>query len=829
MVREMVAEGDDLPMPGIGVRHRRPDGGRRRLRRDAAAPAAVAHRRRWRVLPARARPRSRCPVLVVTSRQDHVVEPANSRRTSPPSVARPGRAARARAQLPRGHARLRRGRCSASGPSPSRLDGWRPRRGRRRLASLRDLAGALLASIPSPSSGAIHIGSLQLRMYGLMIALGVIAAVWLAGRRFEEKGIGTRDQMASIALWAVPAGVIGARLYHVITDWQLFRDDPIRIFYIWEGGLGIWGGIALGVAVGAVAGAKLGIPLLPGAGRRGAGAAAGPGHRPARATGGTRSCSAGRRRCRGAWRSRRRNRPDGLRAVRRRSTRRSCTRRCGTWRWCVVLIWIDRKGWLRPGRLFVVYVAGYTFARFFIEGLRIDTANKIARPAGERVGVGGHLPGRRRVAGGRHRGSTATSPVRRAPAVRRPSVLRPGRQAAGRGDEIERRRGRRPGGWDASRLTRHRPTPMPTPDQVTAPPDPRRAASAGESPANRQPTVTAGESRDGARRGRGRLATSRPGPSGGDVDAGAGDEPSDDGASAERRDRSPPVPSRHGLTTSSCPSGGGRRPPHPEPPRAAERLDRRAREPLLRPARRAPPPIRTSGRSSSPAPARASAPAPTWTCSRASASDTQRRQRPARPPPRAATSGTPPRSPSRSSPPSTAPAPASASCQALMCDLRFAAAGAKFTTAFARRGPHRRARHLVDPAPARRPGPRARPAPVGSGVPRRGGRPARPRQRGRRARAPARPGRSTTPPTSPPTRSPGVDGGDEASGVRRPSASASIEATDRSLPADGGQPAGRRLPRGRPELRREAPAELRAAGAVSRLTLRTRSAASAGR
>jgi len=127
------------------------------------------------------------------------------------------------------------------------------------------LTAGVLASIPSPSSGSIHIGSLQLRMYGLMIALGVIAAVWLFGRRLEQKSLGTRDDAASIALWAVPAGVIGARLYHVVTDWQLFRDDPVRVFYIWEGGLGIWGGIALGVAVGLWRAAKKGIPLLPAA------------------------------------------------------------------------------------------------------------------------------------------------------------------------------------------------------------------------------------------------------------------------------------------------------------------------------------------------------------------------------------------------------------------------------------------------------------------------------------------------------------------------------------------------------------------------------------
>ena len=110
--------------------------------------------------------------------------------------------------------------------------------------------GFLLAVIPSPSSGSIHLGPLRLNAYGLMIALGVIAAVRIAGRRAENKGVGTTEDISSIAMWAVPAGVLGGRAYHVLTDYQRFQGHWFDAVKIWQGGLGIWGGVAAGVAVG---------------------------------------------------------------------------------------------------------------------------------------------------------------------------------------------------------------------------------------------------------------------------------------------------------------------------------------------------------------------------------------------------------------------------------------------------------------------------------------------------------------------------------------------------------------------------------------------------
>jgi len=107
----------------------------------------------------------------------------------------------------------------------------------------------LAIGIPSPSSNSISIGPLELRAYGIAIAFGVIAAVWLAQKRFEKRGHDP-EIIASMAMWVVPAGVIGARIYHVVTDNQRFRGNWFEAVKIWEGGLGIWGGVAAGVLTG---------------------------------------------------------------------------------------------------------------------------------------------------------------------------------------------------------------------------------------------------------------------------------------------------------------------------------------------------------------------------------------------------------------------------------------------------------------------------------------------------------------------------------------------------------------------------------------------------
>jgi prolipoprotein diacylglyceryl transferase len=107
----------------------------------------------------------------------------------------------------------------------------------------------LLASIPaSPGPFIFQFGSFGLRWYGFLIAVGIALALWIVRREFRRRGWDPEGAY-TVALWAVPAGIIGARLYHVITDWHLFADDPLRIIQIQQGGLGLPGVIA-GGAVG---------------------------------------------------------------------------------------------------------------------------------------------------------------------------------------------------------------------------------------------------------------------------------------------------------------------------------------------------------------------------------------------------------------------------------------------------------------------------------------------------------------------------------------------------------------------------------------------------
>lgn len=233
----------------------------------------------------------------------------------------------------------------------------------------------LVASIPSPTSGSIEVGPLKLNAYGLMIALGVVVAVRIAGRRAEARGVGTIDDFSSIAMWAVPAGVIGGRAYHVITDMERFRGNWSEAFMIWHGGLGIWGGVLLGVAVGFWRARVRGLDAWAII------SCAAPAIAIAQAIG----------RWGNWWNQELFGRPTTLPWALRVSD--SVAVKAGevagttfhpTFLYeslgCValagLLIVVERRFQPAPGRLLAWYAAGYTLLRFFIEGLRIDPAHQ---------------------------------------------------------------------------------------------------------------------------------------------------------------------------------------------------------------------------------------------------------------------------------------------------------------------------------------------------------------------------------------------------------------------------------------------------------------------
>lgn len=239
---------------------------------------------------------------------------------------------------------------------------------------LTSLAASLTASLPSPSFNTLSVGPLTLRLYGLCIALGVIAAVMISSKRWAARG-GNPDDIGTIALWAVPAGVIGARMYHVATDWKTYRDDWGQAFIITNGGLGIPGGILLGVIVGIIVVKKKGLPVAPlldvvapaipvaqAIGRLGNWFNQELYGRPTSLPWGLEIDLA--------------NRPIGYEQF---ATFHPTFLYEALWSLGVagLLIVIDRSRKLRPGELFAIYVMGYGLGRFWVEELRIDKASLI--------------------------------------------------------------------------------------------------------------------------------------------------------------------------------------------------------------------------------------------------------------------------------------------------------------------------------------------------------------------------------------------------------------------------------------------------------------------
>ena len=229
-----------------------------------------------------------------------------------------------------------------------------------------------LMSIPSPSDGVWNLGPVPIRGYALCIILGIVLAIWIGERRWVARG-GTSGEVSDLAIWAVPFGLVGGRLYHVLTDWELYFGEgrnPVTALYVWRGGLGIWGAIALG-ALGVWLGArrrdiKL-LPLLD---------ALAPGVLVAQAVGRW-----------GNWFNqelygRPTDLPWGLEidvahrpgqyldvATYHPAFLYECLWNLGAF---ALLVWLDRRFRLGHGRVLALYVMLYTLGRGWIENLRID-------------------------------------------------------------------------------------------------------------------------------------------------------------------------------------------------------------------------------------------------------------------------------------------------------------------------------------------------------------------------------------------------------------------------------------------------------------------------
>lgn len=238
--------------------------------------------------------------------------------------------------------------------------------------------GSAPAFIPSPPAGVWELGPIPIRAYALLIVIGIVVAVWLGNKRYLARG-GRPGVITDIAIWAVPFGIVGGRLYHVLSDAQLYFGPDGRglaaAFRIWDGGLGIWGAVTLG-ALGAWIGAKRAKVALPPIAD-----AIAPGIALAQAIGRF-----------GNWFNQElfgapttlpwaleidpAHRPTGYESF---STFQPTFLYESIWLLgiVVVLIWADRRFKMGHGRVFALYVGLYCAGRLWIESLRIDTANTI--------------------------------------------------------------------------------------------------------------------------------------------------------------------------------------------------------------------------------------------------------------------------------------------------------------------------------------------------------------------------------------------------------------------------------------------------------------------
>ena len=243
--------------------------------------------------------------------------------------------------------------------------------------------------LPSPPQGVWHLGPLPLRAYALCIVVAIIVAITWTERRFVARG-GAPGTVTDIAVFAVPFGLVGGRLYHVATDWRTYFGPggrPIEALYIWQGGLGIWGAIALGGVGAWIACRRRGIPLTAFAD------AAAPGIVAAQAIG--RLGNWFNQELYGApttlpWGLEIYRRidpatgtPDNLTGVAVDTTPIAVVQPTFLYEliWnlliAALVVVADRRFRLARGREFAIYVAGYTLGRFAIELMRTDPATRV--------------------------------------------------------------------------------------------------------------------------------------------------------------------------------------------------------------------------------------------------------------------------------------------------------------------------------------------------------------------------------------------------------------------------------------------------------------------
>jgi prolipoprotein diacylglyceryl transferase len=234
--------------------------------------------------------------------------------------------------------------------------------------------GIVLASIPAPPGNSIEIGPLSLHLYGLMLALGVLAAYKIAEYRYARYGRDPED-ISRIAVVTVVSGVVGARVYHLFTGYDWDKDGIAGAFQIWNGGLSIWGAVAGGLLGALFMCRRLHLDVFTVLD------AAGPSVAVAQAIGRW-----------GNWFNqelfgRPTSLPWGLEV--------DADKRPGRFLaeptfhptflyeslWCLflfgVIVWAERRFRFRKGQAFAGYVSLYTFGRIFFEALRVDPASEV--------------------------------------------------------------------------------------------------------------------------------------------------------------------------------------------------------------------------------------------------------------------------------------------------------------------------------------------------------------------------------------------------------------------------------------------------------------------